>query len=94
MIGDNQQTWLYAKVYPTGTYAFDWCTTSEKNHDFLTLYVDGVKVDAISGSSSDWITKEIPLAGDGGHTIIWIYSKDGSNSLGADRGRLCNMGMK
>ena len=89
-IGDNQQSWMMAEAYGSGTYVFDWNVTSEENCDFLTVYVDGVKLEAISGST-EWVTKEVILTGDYWHQIFWVYSKDGYNSLGADRGRLCNL---
>ena len=89
-IDDNQQEWLQTEAYGNGTYSFNWNVTSQKGADFLTVYVDGVKVDAISGST-EWETKELKLTGNYWHTIFWVYSKDGSIGQGADRGRLSSL---
>ena len=89
-LGDNQQRWLRAEAYGSGTYSFDWSVTSQKNADFLSVYVDGVKVDAISGSTA-WITKQLKLTGNYWHSIIWVYSKDGSIGQSYDCGRLANL---
>ena len=86
-LGDNQQRWLRAEVRGSGTYSFDWSVTSQKNADFLSVYVDGVKVDAISGST-EWITKQLNLTCDYWHSIIWVYSKDDSIGQSYDCGRL------
>ena len=89
-LGDNQQRWLRASVRGSGTYSFDWSVTSQKDADFLSVYVDGVKVDAISGSTA-WITKQLKLTGNYWHSIFWVYSKDASIGQSYDCGRLSNL---
>lgn len=71
-----------------GTISFWWKVSSEEGFDFLRVYVDQnqIPVFSISGET-DWELKSITFT-NGGHTVRWIYSKDGSVSAGRDAGFL------
>jgi len=55
--------------------------SSEKDHDFLTFYIDDVEQDSWSGELN-WAYVNYPVEA-GSHTYKWVYEKDaaGSDSL-------------
>lgn len=73
-IGVNASTYL--ETTGSGTLTFDWKVSSEANYDWLSVYVDGVLQDQISGEVN-WVSKTINL-GAGTHTVKWEYNSDGS----------------
>ncbi|MBQ4439789.1 MAG: leucine-rich repeat protein [Kiritimatiellae bacterium] len=85
-IDHNQSTWVQVTVTGPCDVSFKWNTSSESSYDFLTLYVDGVQNDRISGTSSDWIEKSVAITASGSHVLKWTYSKDSSASSGDDCG--------
>jgi hypothetical protein len=68
----------------SGTLTFWWRVSSEAFFDTLRLYVDGIEQASISGETS-WQQRSVTL-GSGSHTVEWRYSKDSSESRGADAG--------
>ncbi len=84
-VGDGKSSRLMTTVWGAGTLSFWWKVSSEENCDKLTVSVDGTDVAAISGEQ-DWAQKTVPITGDGTHTVVWTYRKDGSTSCGSDCG--------
>ena len=92
---NNQSSSLFAYVNiapgnASRTVYFDWRACSEPDFDFLELWVDNVKVDALSGNV-DWVSNSVLLDGEGDHVIEWRYNKDYVYSFGNDAGWLDNI---
>ena len=85
-IGDQEQSWVEARVTGPGQLAFWWKVSSEEDYDELVFRVDGGREFEISGESG-WqqVVYEVP---DGSHTLRWSYEKDVSRSVGNDAGYL------
>jgi hypothetical protein len=81
-IGNNMQTYISATVNGPGTLSFYWKVSSQPSSDTLSLYVDGVNVQSISGEV-DWTQVNYTLTA-GSHSVRWEYAKDGSGSAGQD----------
>ena len=64
--------------------SFRWKVSSERAYDELVFRVDGQQKAAISGNRS-WDTVSFTINA-GVHKLEWIYDKDGSQSVGFDRG--------
>lgn len=64
--------------------SFRWRVSSEANFDFLRVYVNGVEKSSVSGDVN-WTYITLPLDY-GENTVEWRYTKDGSASVGLDRG--------
>jgi hypothetical protein len=67
-----------------GILSFWWRVSSEKDWDFLKLYIDGILINKISGEVS-WQEQKYNL-NMGTHTIKFTYSKDYSGEGGEDAG--------
>lgn len=87
-ISHNQQSVLQTTVTGPGTVSFWWKVSSEVGYDFLRVYVDQnpTPLFSISGET-DWEQKSITFT-NGSHSVRWVYSKDGSLSVGRDAGFL------
>jgi hypothetical protein len=83
-IADNQTSWFQTTVTGAGTLSFYWKVSSERDHDYLEFYIDGVKQSAISGEE-DWQQKTFNVP-TGTHTLKWQYRKDEYVSNGSDCG--------
>lgn len=72
-----------------GDLTFWWKVSSEPNFDYLAFFMDGVEQTGIAGISGevDWQQKSLRVPA-GTHTLRWVYSKDSSQSVGADAGWL------
>jgi subtilase family serine protease/methionine-rich copper-binding protein CopC len=86
---NNQSSWISTTLSGHGILSFYWKVSSEHFFDYLEFYVDGVKMDRISGET-DWIKGNYELQ-NGTHTLTWKYSKDSTLSSGWDAGWLDNM---
>ena len=84
-IGNSRSTSMSLVLVGPCEFSFEWKVSSEKNYDWLSWSLDGVRQDRISGTSGDWrsVTCSIP---DGEHTIEWEYDKDSSSYSGSDCG--------
>jgi fibronectin type 3 domain-containing protein len=83
-ISHGETSVLSRDVEGPGTIRFFWAVSSEKDHDFLSFYVDGDLIEQISGETG-W--REVIYELDpGSHTVSIVFSKDGSRSAGLDRG--------
>ena len=95
-ITDNQSSsvFAYVTVPVSGTRKvyFDWKSCSETNYDYLQLWVDNEKKDALSGDV-DWHRKLVTLNGEGDHVIEWRYNKDYVCSVGSDAGWVDNISL-
>ncbi len=83
---DSTYTWIKTTVTGPGTLTFWWKVSSEADHDFLRLMLDGVDQTRISGEV-DWqqVTFNVPS---GSHELQWRYSRSPSGVGGLDRGWL------
>lgn len=90
-IGDSASSVIYTTVSATGNtnLSFYWKVSSEATFDFLTVWVDGVIVDGISGEVA-WTKKTIALT-PGNHRIKFAYIKDGGANAGQDAGWIDNI---
>ena len=88
-ISDNSSTQITTIISGDWILSFDWATSSEAGYDFLTLFINGIAMDSISGSQ-DFISESYQITG--ANTVItWRYTKDGSISTGLDAAFLHNV---
>jgi parallel beta-helix repeat protein len=85
-ITNNEFSTLRTRVSGPGTLTFWWKVSSEANHDFLSLAVNGTTVAAISGEV-DWRFQTI-YVGSGEQDVAWTYAKNATGSAGQDAGWL------
>ena len=80
--GEEESTWLEAKVYGKGTLTFWWRVSCEPDprgrytYDFATFKADDEVVVQKDGES-DWVQVTKTFTTDGEHVIRWIYNTDG-----------------
>lgn len=63
--------------------AFDYKVSSQKNDDYLVLYLNGVSVKTFTGEE-DWQSFALPLEEGGNYDIQFVYWKNGARSGGDD----------
>lgn len=85
-IGHLGETWVQTTFTGPGTVSFWWKVSSEAGWDYLRALVDGAEQARISGETG-WEQRSVPITV-GVHTLRWKYDKDGTGSVGADRGWL------
>ncbi|MCP4326304.1 MAG: trypsin-like serine protease [Alteromonadales bacterium] len=85
-ISNNQEAIILAKVTGKGRLNFDWAVSSERSFDYLSLIINGIELDEISGSTA-FESKAYYLDQDV-NEVMWRYKKDGLESVGFDRGSL------
>ncbi|MCP5077704.1 MAG: trypsin-like serine protease [Psychromonas sp.] len=85
-ISNNQEAIILAKVTGKGRLNFDWAVSSERSFDYLSLIINGIELDDISGSTA-FESKAYYLDQDV-NEVMWRYKKDGLESVGFDRGSL------
>lgn len=83
-IGHNQSSRLWTVLPGPGLLRFYWKVSSEPDRDRLQLRINGAEIATISGEVS-WREENVWLR-PGYQTVEWVYSKDGSGSMGEDRG--------
>jgi len=81
---NSQQCTINASLVGPGNLSFWWKVSSETNWDFLHFYTNGTLVAKISGEV-DWQHQTVALP-PGKNTLLWIYVKDASLSIGRDAG--------
>ena len=81
--GEEESTWLEAKVYGKGTLTFWWRVSCEPDRrpgsftfDHATFKADDEVVVQKDGES-DWVQVTKTFTTDGEHVIRWIYNTDG-----------------
>ena len=85
-ITDRQSSWMETTVGGSGTISFWWLVSSENKYDWLSLLVDGITTNRISGTTGTWERVSLEISGAGTHTLRWKYGKDSSVSSGNDSG--------
>jgi len=91
MLQNNQSSWLQTVVTGPCAIKFWWKVSSEGGFDILSVSVNGVIQDMISGNKagnpSDLAWKQKVLVLPSGRNFIrWTYAKDGSSLAGSDCG--------
>ena len=81
-IGNSEGTSFTLDVTGPDAIRFLWKVSSQEGSDFLSVSVDNVEMDAISGEI-DWHGGVLAIP-EGDHQITWSYDKDGSGMAGDD----------
>ena len=69
----------------SGSVSFNYAYSTEANHDWFRIYLDGTLMDSFSGSDNySWKSKSYLVTGAGIHTIRFTYTKDSSIDSGSD----------
>jgi hypothetical protein len=84
-VSDSQSSYMETEVTGSGALSFYWKVSSESNYDYLSVWIDGVRQNRISGST-DWSEVTLNIEGGGEHSVKWLYEKDSSVSSGDDTG--------
>ncbi|MFQ3235032.1 MAG: hypothetical protein ACI9C4_000586, partial [Paraglaciecola sp.] len=100
-IGNLQDSILMAVTQGKGELNFEWSVSSEENSDdpsdpfdALYLFINGEKIDFISGEQDGLYSSEAYSLGDGQNIITWVYSKDANTAAGEDTGFVKNVVFK
>ncbi|MCW0469113.1 CUB domain-containing protein [Vibrio chagasii] len=81
-MSDSESTMLVVGI-PTGTISFDVTVSSELDHDYLELYINGQSSTKNQVSFSGSVN--LPMVRDSNNSLMIKYVKDGSLSYGDDR---------
>ncbi len=84
-INDSEFSTMSTRLAGPGDLTFFWRVSSEQLYDFLEVYLDGERVDQLSGETG-WRPGPTITIPSGMHTVEWTYVKDSSISSGSDRG--------
>ncbi|MBY7732185.1 trypsin-like serine protease [Vibrio splendidus] len=87
-IGNSESTMLVVEGIPTGTVSFDITLSSELDHDYVKIYLNGQEFDEESGELAGPVN--LPLVRDTNNSFMIEYVKDGSVSYGDDRVTITN----
>jgi len=85
-ISHQQSSSLATLISGPTSLSFEWQVSSESGYDQLSLLIDNVLMESISGDQS-WASKSYPLDA-GEHIVVWRYRKDGSISKSKDNGSI------
>lgn len=77
VIPDSGSTWMEILVLPPATVSFWWKVSSERDHDFLSVYTNNVLHSSISGDAP-WEQVTLDIPGRTFTTVRWEYRKDAS----------------
>ncbi|MDQ7016384.1 MAG: trypsin-like serine protease [Gammaproteobacteria bacterium] len=83
-ISDQKSSTVVTQISSQTSFSFNWKVSSERSYDQLSLYIDNILMESISGTQS-WASKSYPLDLSE-HIIVWRYTKDSSISTGEDTG--------
>ena len=67
---------------------FDWSVSSERNYDWLRIYLNNTQIVSVSGEQSGRYSETL-AAGD--YTLLVRYSKDGGGNSGSDQATVSNI---
>ena len=81
-IGDGGTNVLSSGVSGAGTVSFAYRVSSEANCDVFSFVIDG-ETRIVESGLGEWRTVSFSL-GEGTHTFVWTYAKDGSGLDGDD----------
>lgn len=88
--GESTSIQLLTTIPALGkTLSFYWQVNSEEDEDYFSVYLDGERIEKISGNVK-WEAVSIPITS-GTHLIEWKYAKNGSESVGYDCAWLDNI---
>jgi hypothetical protein len=82
IVDSQSASLLVTQNCAAGNVTFWYSVSSEASWDYLKFYIDGVLKGQWSGSVS-WTQASYAITA-GSHTLMWVYSKDGSVSAGSD----------
>lgn len=88
-IYDQEITEITAIFSEVGVLSFNWAVSSELNYDFLTLFINGIKIESISGEQQ-FVEKQYDIT-ETDTIVTWQYSKDESVDNGLDVAFLHNV---
>ena len=83
-ISDSKTTSVTLEIEGPTIAEFWWKVSSEEDHDYLSVSLDGTIKKQISGDS-EWMIESVIIP-KGSHSLSWSYSKDESESDGDDAG--------
>ncbi|WP_373943025.1 trypsin-like serine protease [Vibrio chagasii] len=87
-IGNGESTTFVVEGIPSGTVSFDLTVSTEEQYDFVEIYINGKKIDRVSGKLSGSVN--LPLVRDTNNSFMIEYVKDGAFSGGDDRVTITN----
>ena len=89
----NSNAVMTANIYmeENETLKFEYFISSESNHDWYMLSVNGAQIQRLSGQNTDWATYTFTSWGKGDYTFVWSYVKDGSRDEGQDCVKIDNV---
>ena len=83
-ISDSKTTSVTLEIDGPTIAEFWWKVSSEEDHDYLSVSLDGSIKKQISGDS-EWMIESVIIP-KGSHSLTWSYTKDESESEGQDSG--------
>ena len=83
-ISDTKTTSVTLEIEGPTIAEFWWKVSSEEDHDYLSVSLDGTIKKQISGDT-EWMIESVIIP-KGTHSVTWAYSKDESESDGDDSG--------
>jgi hypothetical protein len=83
-VTNSEESWLQTVVRGPGSLSFWWRVSSEALYDGLQFLTNGTLATSLSGEAA-WEQKTF-LFPRGDHVLRWRYFKDGSISIGQDKG--------
>jgi len=84
-IGDDQYAAMSVAVPIAGDLTFYWKVDSERDFDFLQVFVNAeAEPRSRTSGDQDWEKMTLTLAA--GDTVTWVYEKDGDKTEGQDTG--------
>ncbi len=87
-IGNSESTMLVVEGIPTGTVSFDVTVSSQLDHDYLEVYLNGQKIKRFSGEFSGSVN--LPMLRDSNNSFMVKYVKDWFGSNGNDKATVKN----
>lgn len=84
-VADGEVSWMSATVVGKGVVSFNWKVSSASDVGVLSVYLDGVLKESISGEQS-WTEARIEIADDARHVIKWVFAQNGSATAGSNCG--------
>lgn len=81
--GETSKNTLVLNVTSGMSLTFDWHVSSEVDYDRMYVSINGQQVLSESGNKSGQFS--YTFTSDGEYTIVFAYSKDGSDSRGSDK---------
>jgi hypothetical protein len=87
-ISHGTSTALIVEGIPSGTVSFDLTASSEADYDLVEVYINGQKLDSVSGEFSGSVN--LPMVRDSNNSFMITYVKDWFGSTGNDKATVKN----